>query len=173
MMQAGDVIELLDVLESAGVSACVDGGWGVDALVGEQTREHDDLDVVIDIGQVEASIAALTARGFAVVEDERPTRVVVRDGRDRRIDVHPVRLDAQGGGTQTLQDGREFRYSPNGLAGRGSIAGRAVRCISAEVQVRCHLGYEPDEKDLHDMCLLRDRLAVALPPPYDGLSSLL
>ena len=24
--------------------AVVDGGWGVDALVGRQTRAHDDLD---------------------------------------------------------------------------------------------------------------------------------
>jgi hypothetical protein len=25
----------------------LDGGWGVDALVGEQTREHEDLNLIV------------------------------------------------------------------------------------------------------------------------------
>jgi lincosamide nucleotidyltransferase A/C/D/E len=39
-MTAADVIEVLQCLERAGVSVWIDGGWGVDALVGAQTREH-------------------------------------------------------------------------------------------------------------------------------------
>jgi lincosamide nucleotidyltransferase A/C/D/E len=44
-MSSGDVVELLRLLETSGVEVYVDGGWGVDALLGEQTRPHSDLDI--------------------------------------------------------------------------------------------------------------------------------
>lgn len=34
---------MIDQLTAAGIRVWVDGGWGVDALVGRQTRHHDDL----------------------------------------------------------------------------------------------------------------------------------
>ncbi|MEJ7792124.1 MAG: hypothetical protein WKF65_09165 [Gaiellaceae bacterium] len=48
-MSAADVVEVLDVLEAADVAVFLDGGWGVDALIGAQTREHDDLDVHLSL----------------------------------------------------------------------------------------------------------------------------
>ncbi len=47
MMQAQDVLEIVHRLEGAGVVVWLDGGWGVDALLGRQTRPHDDVDVII------------------------------------------------------------------------------------------------------------------------------
>ena len=47
MMLADDVALVVTALAEAGVAAWLDGGWGVDALLGEQTREHDDLDLVM------------------------------------------------------------------------------------------------------------------------------
>ncbi|MGZ4382041.1 MAG: nucleotidyltransferase domain-containing protein, partial [Gaiellaceae bacterium] len=44
-MRATDVLEVLAALGEAGVRASLEGGWGVDALVGRQTREHEDLDL--------------------------------------------------------------------------------------------------------------------------------
>ena len=101
-----------------------------------------------------------------VTEDERPTRFVVRDARDRRVDFHTVVFDEEGGGTQYLQDGTPWRYPPEGFAGLGQIEGQPVTCISAAVQVLCHDGYEPDDTDRHDMQLLADRFGVILPGPY-------
>ena len=43
MMNASDVVELLNRLEEHGIDVWLNGGWGVDALLGHQTREHDDL----------------------------------------------------------------------------------------------------------------------------------
>jgi lincosamide nucleotidyltransferase A/C/D/E len=40
---ATDVAEIVEWLRTAGVEVWLDGGWGVDALIGEQTREHKDL----------------------------------------------------------------------------------------------------------------------------------
>ena len=42
------VLAVLDEIEALGVRAWVDGGWGVDALLAEETREHDDLDLVVE-----------------------------------------------------------------------------------------------------------------------------
>src|SRR5436309_4366094 len=49
-----DVIEILDALAAAGVRAWLVGGWGIDALVGTQTRDHEDVDVCVDTTDVGA-----------------------------------------------------------------------------------------------------------------------
>jgi lincosamide nucleotidyltransferase A/C/D/E len=166
MMTVRDVVEVVATLERAGIAAWLDGGWGVDALLGEQTRPHDDLDLVAALGDADEVIAALASLGFALQVDERPTRFVLRTLDDRRVDAHTVTFDAAGGGVQVLQDGSAWRYPPEGFGGEGRIAGRAVACLTPEVQVLCHLGYEPDETDRHDVHLLRDRFGLTLPAPF-------
>lgn len=47
-MHLSEVIEVLADLREADCRAWVAGGWGVDALVGGQTRPHRDLDLAID-----------------------------------------------------------------------------------------------------------------------------
>jgi hypothetical protein len=44
---------VLDRRDAAGVEWWVDGGWGVDALLGGETRLHDDLDVVVRREEIE------------------------------------------------------------------------------------------------------------------------
>jgi lincosamide nucleotidyltransferase A/C/D/E len=166
MMEEADVLAAVARIEEAGVPVWLDGGWGVDALVGEQTRAHDDLDVVIALGDAEAALRVLAALGYELIEDERPTRFVARAPGDRRIDFHTVTFDAEGGGIQVLQDGTSWRYPPEGFAGRGRVGSREVACLSAEVQVLCHLGYEPDETDRRDLEQLRARFGIDLPEPY-------
>src|SRR5215471_15172124 len=41
------VLALMNALDAATVSAWVAGGWGVDALIGHQTRRHYDLELVV------------------------------------------------------------------------------------------------------------------------------
>jgi lincosamide nucleotidyltransferase A/C/D/E len=138
----------------------------VDALVGRQTRPHSDLDLVIALDQADPAIDALAPLGFAVSEDARPTRLVLRDGAGRQIDCHTVTFDAAGGGLQELPDAPAFRYPPQGFSGTGRLAGQPVACLTAEVQVLCHLGYPPDADDYHDMRLLHKCCGVVLPAPY-------
>jgi lincosamide nucleotidyltransferase A/C/D/E len=154
---------VIDALGSVHLRCWLDGGWGVDALVGHQTREHDDLDLVIEISHVEAAQTALAAIGFRVSENELPTRFVMADCLGHRVDFHPVRFDGEGGGTQQLQQKEAiYRYPPQAFAASGKLGARELPCISAEVQMECHLGYEPDEKDVHDLRLLHS-LGVPLP----------
>lgn len=124
MITASDALQILDALTSAGVRAWVDGGWGVDALLGEQTREHEDLDLVIALDDAENASRALSLHSFSLTEDERPTRFVLANADGRHIDFHTVVFDAEGGGVQRLQDGRSYRYPPEGFVGHGTIAGR-------------------------------------------------
>jgi lincosamide nucleotidyltransferase A/C/D/E len=129
-------------------------------------RAHDDLDVVIGLHHVEPAQQVLGAFHFALTVDELPTRFVLCDDYERRIDFHPVTFDIEGGGVQHLQDGSRFRYPPEGFGGTGSIDGRSVRCLTAEVQMLCHTGYVPDENDEHDMQLLHKQFGLVLPPGY-------
>jgi lincosamide nucleotidyltransferase A/C/D/E len=166
MMSAQDVFRIVDTLRRAGIAVWLDGGWGVDALVGEQTRVHDDLDCVIALREATAAQAALAPLGFALTENELPTRFVVRDANDRRVDFHTVSFDEDGGGVQQLQDGTCWRYPPHGFLATGRITGQPVPCLTAEVQALAHVGYEPDEKDAHDMRLLARHCGIELPEPY-------
>ncbi|MBW3633598.1 MAG: amino acid transporter [Chloroflexi bacterium] len=166
MMQARDVLRVVDSLPTAGASIWLDGGWGADALVGEQTREHDDLDCVITLSDARLARDALENLGFTVAHDERPTRFVVRDAANRRVDFHAVTFDAGDGATQQLQDGSLRPYPPAGFSGTGRIGGVHVPCLTAAVHVLHHLGYDPDEQDHHDMRLLADRLGIELRFPY-------
>src|ERR671917_147385 len=172
MTDASDVLSVVAALEEAGLRVWLDGGWGVDALVGEQTRDHDDLDCVIALADAPIARDALAVLGFAVTLDESPTRFVVRDPSDRRVDFHTVTFDATGGATQQLQDGTLAPYPSQGFAGFGHVAGVRVACLTAAVQSLHHRGYDPDEKDHHDMRLLADRCGIDLPVPYRRLGSL-
>jgi len=166
MMCAADVLDVLAFLERGNVAVWLDGGWGVDALIGEQARPHDDLDIVIEVRRLDAAQDALRDLGFVLAADELPTRCVLRAAGDRRIDVHPVTFDSEGGGLQRQPDGSDFRYPPEGLVGMGMIAGRPVRCLTPELQLRCHLSYEPDANDVHYMRLLCARFGLTVPAIY-------
>ena len=80
---------VLDVLERV-PDAVVDGGWGIDALVGRATRVHDDLDLVLPAARLEEVVAILRPIGFTERLDEPPARVVLSTEFDQRIDIRPA-----------------------------------------------------------------------------------
>ncbi len=43
---------VLDACSDRSILVWLDGGWGVDALLGEQGRPHDDVDVVVPLDQL-------------------------------------------------------------------------------------------------------------------------
>ena len=97
-MAAHEVIRLLDLLQFAGVTVWLDGGWGVDALLEEQTREHDDLDLVAELSEVPRLTKALVDAGYEQVAGEAPKSFVLVDLQGRQVDVHPVVFDDDRGG---------------------------------------------------------------------------
>ena len=172
-MHADDVVEVVNALEAAGIDVWVHGGWGIDALLGEQTRPHDDLDVIIGADDIAQAMQVTRGLGFSLMTDELPSGFVVRDETDRRIDFHPVRFRGDGSAVQQGIRG-EWVFSGLGLRGTGLINGRSIRCLTPEEQaVRAtdqpdEEGYEPDETDRMDMQLLRERFGITLPYPFNG-----
>jgi lincosamide nucleotidyltransferase A/C/D/E len=164
-MTAADLGELLRELEGAGVEVWLDGGWGVDALLGRQHRPHKDVDLIPRVDDVPKLRRALAARGFSLVQGSPPDSFVLADGRGLEVDVHAVRFDSKGNGIYRMENGRDWIYPAGGFEGRGVAGGMSVRCLSPAAQVLCHAhGYTPVEKDLRDMELLRERFGVELPP---------
>ena len=164
-MEPSDVLQVIERLRHAGVRVYVAGGWGVDALIGEQSRPHADLDLAFDAAEEDRVLSALRQAGYVMITDQRPARFVLQDRSGHTVDFHPVVFDASGDGEQTGFGGIKYRY-PSTELGRGIIGGTEVDCLSAELLIQFHLGYTPTEKDVQDMNLLRARLGVHLPPPY-------
>ena len=166
-MTAERVVAVLDCLDSNGITAWLDGGWGVDALAGRETRPHEDLDLVVAEDDVPRARAALADLGFEhdpSAEPGLPARLVLVAADGRHVDLHPVAFDDRGNGWQPLGEGAYGLYPAEGLAGAGHVNGRPVRCLTPELQLRHHLGYPPDDNDRHDLRVLADRFDLALPP---------
>jgi lincosamide nucleotidyltransferase A/C/D/E len=162
-MAATDLVAILERLDAAGVDAWLDGGWGVDALLGEQTRPHDDVDLVVSLADVPRLVDALEVDGFEVVHGQLHSNFVLHDASGLQVDVHPARFDEASNGIYRMENGEDWTYPARGFAGRGRVLDRAVRCLTPDVQVLCHAGYELDESDRHDLRSLRDRFGVELP----------
>jgi lincosamide nucleotidyltransferase A/C/D/E len=163
-MQASEVLTLVHAMDELGVVCWLDGGWGVDCLVGEQTREHSDLDLVVGRSDVDRVMGYLEHHGYGAIRDWLPTSIAFRDQACREVDLHPVDLTADGGGRQVLQDGSTWHYS---APVEGAIAGRTVRCASPRDQLMMHLGYNPRPVDFVDVRRIGDRFDLPLPPPFD------
>lgn len=161
------VLEVLDRLAEPGITVWIDGGWGIDALIGAQTRTHRDLDLVIAEDECAPARAALEELGYAhdpSAEPGLPARLVLRDREGHEVDFHVVVMDERGNGWQPLGEGAWGGYPAAGLRGVGTIAGRQVGCLTPELQLRHHLGYPPAESDRHDLRLLAERYGLSLPP---------
>lgn len=157
-MSKQNVVTLLGLLAERSVRPWIDGGWGIDALLGRQTREHADVDIVIEDRHEAATVAVLRAEGFQEVPMRftTPVHTVWQHEDGRAVDLHVVVLDAEGAGVY----GDEGVYPAEGLAGHNRIGGSEVRCISATVQAEFHRGYDLGDQDRRDIGLLHTELGV-------------
>ena len=157
-MKSTDVLGILDTLSEADV--WIGGGWGIDALLGEQTREHRDLDLMHREEQEPVLLEALGKAGFEETVDWRPIRFVHTHPDGREIDLHPLVFHPDGSARQASPQPDEPFVYPADCFVTGVIEGRVVPCLSAEQQVYFHQGYEPTERDLHDMARLRAKFGI-------------
>jgi len=166
-MIATDVIKTYTDLENLGVTIWIDGGWGVDALLGEQTRPHSDLDIAIQQRDVPQLRALLAARGYKEIkpQDARPWNFVLGDEDGSEIDVHVIVFDSNGDGVYGPVENGQV-YPSASLTGSGVIQGHTVKCISAEWAVKFHSGYGLKEKDFADVSALCKRFGLNLPEEY-------
>ncbi len=163
LMTAEDVVQLLILFAQSHLEVILDGGWGVDALLGEQTRLHSDLDIVIAYADVAQLRKVLEANGYADVPrpDTRMVNFVMGDELGHLVDIHTYTLDRINHPEQGLD------YPLDSLDGSGSILGYSVRCIDLQNMVNFHTGYPLDENDYHDVKALCQRFGIPIPAEYE------
>jgi lincosamide nucleotidyltransferase A/C/D/E len=163
MMNEQDAIDLLKESEHTGVDVWIDGGWGVDALIGKQTRPHNDIDIFIQKKDAPAFIEMLVSNGYNEIKTDYSTddHTVWCDNHNRTIDLHLFEFTEN----ETLRFENET-YPADILNGKGTIGKIVVRCLTAEAQLQYHQGYEHDENDVHDVSLLCKTFNFPIPEQY-------
>jgi lincosamide nucleotidyltransferase A/C/D/E len=181
MVGPEDVITIYQRLTDNGIQVWLTGGWGIDALLGEQSRPHKDLDIITLLDDVVRMRVLLGGDGYCLKEIwpenrwvadahgiETATAFVLQDSEGRELDVHAMRLNDRGDGIPAWE-AEGFVFKRKDLAGEGMIAGVAVQCLTPEMQVSCHTGYELPDKQLCDLELLREVFGVEYPKEYSRL----
>lgn len=166
-MTAQDAIGLYSLLTQNDIDVWLDGGWGVDALLGEQTRPHKDMDIVIQKKDVPALRKLLGKQDYQEIKLEiaRPHNFVLADKQGREVDVHVVVFDELGNGIYGPAE-KGVMYPSYCFAGKGKINGHEVNCLTAEYQVESHSGYAIKEKDIADVTALCRKFSIDLPKEY-------
>jgi lincosamide nucleotidyltransferase A/C/D/E len=158
-MTAAVVVMLLEFFRQAKIDLYIDGGWGVDALLGRQTRPHSDLDIALQHTDVPRLRALLEARGFRELprDDSWECNFVFGDDQGRQVDVHSYTFDSTGNHIFGVA------YPFDSLSGTGFINGIPVKCISPEWMVKFHSGYRLDWNDYQDVKALCQHFGIPLP----------
>ena len=151
-----EVLAVLAALRAVGCRFWLEGGWGVDALVGRQTRAHRDVDVDFDATREGAVLDALAALGYSIQTDWRPTRVELAAPGRGWVDLHPLVANSDGSARQRALDGGWHEFHRSWFT-TGTLAGERVPCVSVQAQRVFRSGYELRPVDHHDLTEL-DRL---------------
>lgn len=152
-MTLDDVIDVVTALDAGGIDYWVDGGWGIDALIGQQTRTHHDLDLGVSVDDV-AKVEALLLEFRRESEDAS----FYTDERGRAVDLLLVERTAAGQLQQKLPGGRRIRYRESETHASGSIGGRRVRCASVGLQRAHHDHPDATDQDRMDIELLKRKV---------------
>ena len=163
MITEKDAIALINLAESLEINVFIDGGWGVDALLGEQTREHQDIDLFVEERQAARFIHALHQGGFKERTEaySTPNHIVFADADRRTVDLHLFNYDADG---CIVFEGET--YPADTFSGEGYIGKKKVSCIPPQAQVAFHTGYAFDDNDIRDVLALCRRFHLPVPNEY-------
>lgn len=167
-----NVLELYSFLKQSQLKIWLDGGWGVDALLGQETRPHQDLDIIIQQKELSSCYQILKSRGYREIsrDDTCAWNFVLGDNTGHEIDVHVIAIDDNGNGIYGPVE-RGIFYPAESLMGIGSISGIEVNCLTAEYQVQSHTGYKLKDKDFKDVFALCEKFNIPLPKEYRSVDS--
>ena len=167
-MTAEYAVEIIKLLEQNGIEVYVVGGWCVDALLGEQTRKHGDLDIALPHRFVPMLRELLEARGYSAVlqPDTSEFNFVLGDDKGHLIDVHSYTFDENGNNVFGIA------FEPHHLTGTGVINGYPVKCVPPNVMVGFYDLYDGDETDRKDAKALCERFDIPLPKQFENREEL-
>ncbi len=142
-------IKIIELLEKNKIRFWIEGGWGVDALFGKQTREHRDIDVDFDCNQEEDLIYLLKNLGYSIVLDERPVRMELYHDTYGYMDIHPF-IIGENEIKQVNPQGGFFLFNKEWFT-TSTFQGRKIPCFTLEAQKLFHSGYELRAEDILDL----------------------
>ena len=179
MVTLEDVIEICEILSSNAIQFWLTGGWGIDTLLGRQTRQHKDLDILvlqedvfrmrellIDVGYTQNYLWPENRWTTDRPGNKIPTAFVLHDSEGREIDVHAMNLDDQNNGISAWEEVVPFVFTEQHLSGTGIINRYRIQCITADSQMVCHNGYDLPEKQIEDLRQLHEKFGVDYPENY-------
>jgi lincosamide nucleotidyltransferase A/C/D/E len=165
VMSAVRAREIYQLLTGQGIRCWVVGGWGIDALLGRESRAHKDLDVLLVSCEHLGAWQLLHRAGFLLAyrweENEDvvwdgaggitlPTAYVLSDREESQIDVHVLGDDLS---PMWITD---RALIVGALEASGTIDGLTVACMSAPMQRIAHTGYVLPQEQRRDLQLLDD-----------------
>ena len=162
-MGSADVIDLYAKLESLGIKIWIDGGWAVDALLGEQTRPHKDLDIAVERKNLSRFREYLELQGYKEIErdEDKKWDLVMGDDKGHEIEAHAFIFNNDG---RVVEEECWDGYSADSLTGKGIIDGVAVRCVSLDQLFKTKRNFKKsDEKDIEALC---EKFGIEYPEKY-------
>jgi lincosamide nucleotidyltransferase A/C/D/E len=176
MVSPEDVVSLCELFSSHAIQVWLTGGWGIDALLGLQTRPHHDLDGIMLVDDVARLLEIMVHRGYDYKElwsenlwtvdaigTRTETAFFLRDADGREFDAHAIRLDEQGNGIPAWEKDEGYIFTPQYLSGEGMVGDHPVRCMSAEYQMVSHTGYSLPDKQVPDLERLHEKYGLSYP----------
>lgn len=165
-LPARDALALYEAFTEGGIRCWVMGGWGVDALLGVETRPHHDLDLLVAVEDLPEFVDLLADLGFSqkliwqgenrwieVRGGQLPTAFVQVDDAGREVDVHVVACPKDGAPVALCEV--PWRFDQRSLKAVGRIANTEIQCVSAKAQLQMHSGYDLPLEHQRDVERLR------------------
>ena len=137
MVTKDDACWIIGLSAGAGIGVYLDGGWGVDALVGRETRAHNDIDLFVQRGDYQRFVDLIADEGFSEVAASFTTEdhTVWQDEAGRIVDLHCFDFAENG---DILYQGDRFPGEVcSGRSFRGGGASARWRCRASTPKASC------------------------------------
>ena len=162
LMKSSDVVDLYELCQQNEITIWIDGGWAVDALLGKQIRDHNDVDIAIEWKQVSKLRKLLEAKEYRETAQDGQFNFVMTDRAGKTIDFHAFILDTEG----NIKEGIE--YPKGSLTGSGVINDKVINCIAPTYMVQFIAPWisKHPSKYLPAVSALCEKYNIPLPEEY-------
>ncbi len=162
------ITTVVDLLRVVDITAWLFGGWGLDARIGQITRDHGDIEFWLERSDAERSRAVLVEAGATALATQPPEESCefIWDG----VEFSTAYFDRQPDGGFIQLEGRwsDWRFPPDSFGDKpGMLDGTPVPTMSVagmlamkEQFPKLRNGRPWRQKDIADMQVLRGLLAT-------------
>lgn len=159
---ADAVVSIAERLDAAGVRYWIDGGWGVDALLGHQTRPHSNLNLAVALADKTDLAAVLRGSGYTLVSNNGGVEHwATENGLEIEVGYVDISHTRRAEDGELVYGDRGLPYPVGAFGAIGTIGGVDVPCCHADYQMWSHVGH--DDIGRRDMLALHRRFGLPLP----------